>query len=622
MKESIYIIYGVSGCGKTTVGKQLATQLQLPFFDADDYHPKPNIEKMSGGIPLTDADRLPWLKTLNKLLSEQTNGAVLACSALTENYRQILTENHDSVHWVLLDGSFELIEQRLRERNDHFMGADLLKSQFETLEKADYGLTVNCNDEPITMVTKILNASHSQLSDIGVIGLGVMGKNLALNFLDQEWRVSVYNRHTPKEASVVVDFLREASTDSAVGFTEYQPFVNSLKSPKTILLMIPAGAVTDHVIKEISPLLSDGDVIIDGGNAHFTDSERRSSELKKTNIDFLAMGVSGGEKGARFGPALMPSGDLKTFEKTRPLLQSIAAVSSSGQSCCNYVGKSGSGHFVKMIHNGIEYAEMALIAELYGCLRTSLSNQEIALYFSELNQGESRSYLLEISIDILQKKENNSSVLDTILDKAGNKGTGGWSTKAAVDYGQPATMMTAALFARYTSNLKNERMHTAQRIAVQPSSPIVWNLEEFAKAYQSARIINHHQGFEVIRAASNENDWQVDLSRVADIWTNGCIIRSGLMNECVTLLNRHNSLLENEDLLKTITTAIPSWKAVLNNAMQMNESIPVFSAGLQYWFAMTSQLSNANMIQAQRDYFGAHTYERKDRPGEAVHTDW
>ncbi len=623
MIQPIYILYGVSGSGKSSVGNLLANHLEIPFYDADDYHPKENIVKMSSGIPLTDEDRYGWLVALNSLiLREQKKGLVLACSALKESYRELISRNTDCIHWVLLDGAFDLIKQRIQRRENHFMGDALLQSQFDTLQRANYGIILNISQTPEQLVEKIMEHTTKYDADLGVIGLGVMGRNLALNLLDHQWKLAVYNRPAKNESHLLDNFLKDAKEKSVQGFTSFEPFVAALKGPRVILLMVTAGVVVDQIIEQLLPFLSAGDLLIDGGNSHYLDTKRRVENLKEHDIDFIGMGVSGGEKGARFGPAIMPGGARQAYHKIEKIVTSIAAKNRAKQACCQYIGKSGAGHFVKMIHNGIEYAEMALIAEIYGLLRRTKSNEEIAQFLSTLNQGETQSYLLEISIVILRKQENNSFVIDQILDKAGNKGTGGWSIKAAMDLGQAATMMAAAVHARFTSSYKAQRTKYAHKKNASNEVTIALDDTQISNIYQAARIINHHQGFEVIRSASMHYDWDINLSNVCNVWTNGCIIRSELMEKSAKILAKHTTLLEDEKTFEHIKDSIAPWKSIVKKSLDLGESIPVFSSGLQYWLAMTSEHSNANMIQAQRDYFGAHTYERKDNPGIKVHTHW
>ena len=623
MNQKIFIIYGVSGCGKTSVGQLLAEELQVPFYDADDYHPKTNIEKMSQGIPLNDEDRTPWLSALNSLLKQaKTKGAVLACSALKEKYRGILKAEIEKINWVLLDGDFDLIKKRIQNRQGHFMSDALLQSQFDTLEKATYGLKLDINQSKKALVEKIKIMSSENFSDIGVIGLGVMGKNIAMNLLDKSWNVSVYNRSTEKEKHLLPDFLKKAKSKTVRGFDDFKSFASAIKSPRKILMMVPSGEIVDQVINDMIPHLNEGDLLMDGGNSHYTDTKRRIATLKEKGIDFLGLGISGGEKGARFGPAIMPGGKKRVYDKVSNILESIAAKNKQGNPCCSFIGESGSGHFVKMIHNGIEYAEMALIAELYALLRTKMTNEEIATYFLKLNNESSESYLLEISVNILRKQENEKYVIDNILDKAGNKGTGKWSINAALNLGQSASMMAAALEARYISSLIDQRKNFSKKSSPKKASQFNWDLNKLAKVYEAARMINHHQGFNLIKTASENFNWKINLSQLADIWTNGCIIRSSLMEKCVDLLDKNHLLLFNEAFFQYVDENYENWKELIKQSLQLNESLPVFSAGLQYWMSITNEDSNTNMIQAQRDYFGSHTYQLKDKPEITVHTQW
>ncbi|KAA3621665.1 MAG: NADP-dependent phosphogluconate dehydrogenase [Flavobacterium sp.] len=611
--KPVFVIMGVSGCGKTTVGKLLAEKLQLPFYDADDFHPRANIEKMSKGKPLTDADRKPWLEILSREIRHwaEGKGAVLACSALKESYRKSLA-THIEIRWIVLHGAFDIILDRMQKRPEHFMGAEMLRSQFDDLELPTYGLHLDIEKRPIALVSEILKDSlTSKRSTLGIVGLGVMGRSLAHNVLSRGISVSVYNRAEGNEANVVSNFLAKADTPLAHGFTEYEAFVRSLKTPRKILLMIPAGPVVDTVLLGIQPYLTSGDILIDGGNSHFEDTRRRVEYFKQIEIDFIGCGVSGGEEGALKGPSLMAGGTNEAYSKIRPVLEAIAARDKNGKPCAALAGTDGAGHFVKMVHNGIEYAEMQLLAEIYALLRPTMNYASIANLLSEWNQVELSSYLLEITIDILRYKEGDGYLLDSILDKASNKGTGGWSSKAAIDLGIPATMMSTSLFARYISSMKPIR----EELGRENTENVEIDLNQLDQAYQFARIVNHLQGFELIRQAAETYNWNTDLAEIARIWTNGCIIKSELMGSFQQYLTAKVSLFTKPEISSELKQKEASIKNVLTAGLEAAIALPCFSAALQFWYGMTTKDLPANLIQAQRDYFGGHTYMRTDKEG-------
>ncbi len=460
-------------------------------------------------------------------------------------------------------------------------------------------------------------------SSFGLIGLGVMGKSLALNVADQGYEVSVYNRAEGHEKKVVSDFLSENSSYQNIqGFTNLESFVLSLEAPRKIFLMIKAGPAIDSVLSQLAPLLSKDDIVIDGGNSHFQDTVARFQAMEQAGIHFVGCGVSGGEEGARKGPSIMPGGTKESYEHIGPILESIAAKDKHGKACCVRVGESGAGHFVKMIHNGMEYAEMQLLAEAYHLLSQSMSNSEISSLLEKWNDGELSSYLLEITIQILRRKEGDEDLVDLILDQASNKGTGSWSSQTALAVGMPTTMMTDAVFARYISTFKKERIELSQLVdrkeQVEMLSP-----DTLEEAYQFARIINHEQGFALIRQVSGENNWNINTSEVARIWTNGCIIRSALMEKCAELFKGGNTLLTDSYFIKELGSSESALKQLIKNAIEGGIHTPVFSSALQYWFGATSASLAANLIQAQRDFFGAHTYKRADDPeGPSHHTNW
>ncbi len=625
--DDLYVIFGVSGCGKTTIGKLLADRMGLSFYDADDFHPKANVDKMSRGIALDDEDRKGWLDilSLNMEQWQEKGGAVLACSALKEKYRQKLSSRVNNPHWIYLKGSFELIEARLNERSGHYMGSELLRSQFDALEEPPYGLVIDIEQPPEQIIEQIMSKLKMENRSVfGVYGLGVMGASMSLNIADKGYELSVYNRSEGEEKEVVRDFLdKNRNYTSIQGFTDVGDFVESIARPRQILLMIKAGPVVDIVIDQLLPLLSEGDVLIDGGNSHYTDTQRRVELAGSHGIGFIGAGVSGGEEGARKGPSIMPGGKKEDYAKVASVLEAISARDASGSACCSYIGPDGSGHFIKMVHNGIEYVEMQLLAELYALLRPEKNNEEIARIFEAWNQGPLSSYLLDITVHILRKKEDNHYLLDRVLDRAGNKGTGSWSSKVAMDLGTPNGMMTEAVFARYISSFKERREYLASTLSQDRGNFVPVELEALERAYEFARLVNHQQGFQLMAKASKEYNWGLNFQVIARIWSNGCIIKSNLMNELRTYFSNDEDLFMIRDIREKLVSGEASLVEMLREGLNRRVSLPCFTSAYQFWIDSTTRNLPANLIQAQRDFFGAHTYQRTDDPkGEFHHSDW
>lgn len=624
----IYLMMGVSGSGKTTIGQLLANQLGIQFFDGDDFHPEVNIEKMRAGIPLDDNDRYEWLKSINgtakKVLVEDTS-AVIACSALKNKYREIIAENIEgSIIWILLNGPKELIQERMADRRNHYMPVSLLQSQFDILEIPKESIMIDVSLDKQTMVNTILQKIHTPI--LGVVGLGVMGKSLARNWARSGIKLSLYNRYVKGKEEQVAEKVIQTYPElsDSLGFEDVKSFVDSLTQPRIIFLMIKAGDETDLFIDEILPHLDAGDILMDGGNSHYEDTKRRMLHLQNSRIHFIGTGVSGGEKGALNGPSIMPSGSFEAYQKIEHLLFTIAAKDKNGNPCCTYIGPEGSGHFVKMIHNGIEYAEMQLIAETYAYLRyvQGLDSNLIAHIFLEWNQGSLHSYLLEITVQILQKKEGDAYLIDLILDVAGNKGTGNWATIAASELGIPAGMITGALFARYVSTLK-ESIRSLREQPITNRNISELSIDTIKAAYTAARMINHQQGFLILRAASQEFNWNLNLSNIARIWTNGCIIRSFLMEKMITAFQEQDELFKYDEIKHEITSLKSDLKAFCINSLASDLPIPCHATALDYLNSLSAIYPTANIIQAQRDFFGAHTYQKKnDSSGAFYHTDW
>ncbi|MBK7435586.1 MAG: NADP-dependent phosphogluconate dehydrogenase [Saprospiraceae bacterium] len=621
----IYFVMGVSGSGKTTIAQRLSELKNIPLFDADDFHSTENKAKMSAGQPLNDEDRKGWLDTLNKLAIKQSHadGAVIACSALKESYRKILTQRVPvDVRWIVLMGGFELIHQRMTARVDHFMPAGLLTSQLESMEYPPYGIHIDIGQSPAGMMDLILH--NESLSEFGLAGLGVMGKSLARNLGAHGLKLSLFNQHVAgKEENVALNSIAQfEELRSAKGFDLIEPFVQSLSKPRKIFLMVPAGKVVDHMITALLPYLSPGDIVMDGGNSHFKDTERRHEALKSNHIHFVGIGVSGGEQGALTGPAIMPGGDEVAYDSIKPILNAIAAKDHQGLPCSTYIGPGGAGHFVKMIHNGIEYAEMQILAEVYWILKKGLGfdNEHIALSLEEWNKKSAASYLLEITYKILRHKTGIDHTLDLIADLSGSKGTGSWSLTAAAELGMSANLISESLFARFVSSLKTERKQAASFAEIE-IKPVAITLDQLYEAFELARLINHHQGFEIMRTASEQYGWNLNLSEVARIWTNGCIIRSVLMQSIqTTIIGEQNLLVAQKQAVGEQRAALAQ---VVANSLSSGIPIPALSAALNFILAYSSENLPANLIQAQRDFFGAHTYRKQDDPyGISYHTEW
>lgn len=465
------------------------------------------------------------------------------------------------------------------------------------------------------------------LNTIGVIGLGVMGSNIALNMANKGEQVAVYNY----TRDLTDKLLQKVEGQALTPYYEIEEFVQALEKPRKIFLMVTAGSAIDSVIQSVVPFLEKGDVIMDGGNSHYKDTERRYDELKALGIGYLGIGISGGEVGALTGPSIMPGGDREVYDKVAPILTKIAA-QVNDTPCCTYIGPKGAGHFVKMVHNGIEYADMQLIAEAYTFLRKNigLSVEEIATIFETWNQGELKSYLIEITAEILRKKDEITGLplIDMILDKAGQKGTGKWTSLQSIDNGIPTSIITEALFARYISSLKEERIR-AEAILSGPNynqqnlEKDVW-IEHVRQALYMGKICAYAQGFTQYKMTSELYEWNLPLKDIALIFRSGCIIRAEFLNVISEAYQKQPSL---DNLLidpyfaeKTMDYQ-KGLRKIVCEGIQAGNAFPCLSASLTYYDSYRTGSSNANMLQAQRDYFGAHTYERVDAQG-VFHTNW
>ncbi|MGC6479939.1 MAG: NADP-dependent phosphogluconate dehydrogenase [Flavobacteriaceae bacterium] len=458
-------------------------------------------------------------------------------------------------------------------------------------------------------------------SEIGIIGLGVMGKSLTRNLAQKGFQISMYNRHVEgQEENVARDFQQSfPELHNSQAFDDLQGFVDSLATPRKILMMIPAGAAIDDFLEQIESLLQPNDILVDGGNSHFEDTQRRMGHLQKKGIHFIGAGISGGQLGALHGPSIMPSGDLSAYEHVQKFLEAISAKDAQGNPCCTYIGPEGSGHFVKMIHNGIEYVEMQLLAECYFLLRQqAYSNHQMADIFENW-RDDLDSYLLQITVDILRKKEGEEYVLDTILDQAENKGTGKWSTQTIATAGSPAGLIPTALLVRYLSSFKSKRVQFSKEFAFSPVHPDI-ALDDLKATYGLARIINHHQGFWTIVQWSSQQNWQLNLSEIARVWTQGCIIQSDLMAEIKTLLKQSDEILSTSAIRQLIVESYPKAQRVVSSAINASCAVPCFSETVQYFQGLITADSPANLLQAQRDFFGEHTYLKKGDPLRTKHT--
>ncbi len=466
-------------------------------------------------------------------------------------------------------------------------------------------------------------------ADIGLIGLAVMGQNLVLNMADHGFRVAVFNRTTSK----VDEFLDGPAKEfSIIGTHSMEELVASLTVPRKVMLMVKAGEVVDHFIEMLIPLLEPGDVIIDGGNSHYPDSTRRTTYLTEKGLRFIGTGVSGGEEGARFGPSIMPGGDPEAWPLVKEIFQAVSA-KVDGEPCCQWVGPDGAGHFVKMVHNGIEYGDMQLICEAYSLMENvlGLSCDEMHEVFKEWNTGVLDSYLIDITKDILaMKDEDGEPLVDKILDTAGQKGTGKWTGISALDLGVPLTLIGESVFARVLSSLKDERVRASAILGPRPDVSLAVDKAETINALRDAlyasKIISYAQGFMLMSEAAKEQGWDLNYGEIALMWRGGCIIRSTFLGNIKDAYD-NNPELENLALDSFFTDALKSaeagWRKAVILAVENGIPAPAFSSALSYFDAYRSERLPANLLQAQRDYFGAHTYERLDKPrGEFFHTDW
>ena len=466
-------------------------------------------------------------------------------------------------------------------------------------------------------------------ADIGLIGLGVMGSSLALNMESNGFTVAVHNRTTPQIDNLVNN---RSQNKKIIGFENLNEFVNSIKKPRKIMLMVVAGSVVDDYIQKLIPLLNQGDIIIDGGNSHYPDTSRRTEELESIGFKFVGAGVSGGEEGALKGPSIMPGGSRSAWPEVKDIFKKISAKVGDNEPCCDWIGEGGSGHFVKMVHNGIEYGDMQLICEAYQVMKDVLgiSNDEMHKTFKEWNEGELNSYLIEITADILKFKEKDGSYLvDNILDTAGQKGTGKWTASVALDLGSPLTLIGEAVFSRYLSSIKDERVEASKQLSG-PSINFTGDkakaLDDIHDALYASKMVSYAQGYTLLADAAKEFNWNLNYGAIALMWRGGCIIRSAFLSKIKDAYDNNSSLknlLLDPFFKDKINQSQDGWRRIVSIAIANGVPVPAMTSSLSYFDGYRNDRLPANLLQAQRDYFGAHTYERIDgNKGEFFHTEW
>jgi 6-phosphogluconate dehydrogenase len=470
---------------------------------------------------------------------------------------------------------------------------------------------------------------QNESCDIGLIGLAVMGQNLVLNMNDHGYRVAVFNRTVSK----VDEFIQnEAAGTRVVGTHSIAELVQALKKPRRVMLMVKAGDTVDRMIESLLPHLEPGDILIDGGNSHYPDTNRRTKSLAAQGILFIGTGVSGGEEGARFGPSIMPGGNPAAWPHVKEIFQAIAAKVEDGTPCCDWVGEDGAGHYVKMIHNGIEYGDMQLICEAYQLLKEGLglSAGDLHDVFAEWNRGELDSYLIEITSEIFSKMDDDGTpMVDKILDTAGQKGTGKWTGISALDLGVPVTLIGEAVFARCLSALKDERV-TASKSLTGPKHPRAADrkgfIEDVRRALYCSKVISYAQGYMLLREAAKEQSWNLNLGGIALMWRGGCIIRSRFLGKIKEAYDKNpglTNLLLDDFFRGEVNEYQAAWRRAIISAIEYGVPTPAFSTALSFYDGYRTEHLPANLLQAQRDFFGAHTYERIDKPrGEFFHTNW
>ncbi|KAH9495103.1 hypothetical protein Btru_018165 [Bulinus truncatus] len=464
--------------------------------------------------------------------------------------------------------------------------------------------------------------------DIALIGLAVMGQNLILNMNDHGFTVVAFNRTVSK----VTEFLsNEAKNTNVIGASSMEDMISKLKKPRRVMLLVKAGSAVDSFIDSLVPLLEKGDIIIDGGNSEYRDSIRRCKALKEKGIHFIGSGVSGGEEGARYGPSLMPGGAEEAWPAVKDIFQSISA-KADNEPCCDWVGPEGAGHFVKMVHNGIEYGDMQLICEAYDLMKSALglNHAQMANVFEEWNKGELESFLIEITRDIMRYNDvDGQPLVEKIRDSAGQKGTGKWTAIASLEYGVPVTLIGEAVFSRCLSSLKEERVAASKQITGPKETKYDGDVKAFVNdiknALYASKIVSYAQGFMLMRETAKELGWKLNFGSIALMWRGGCIIRSVFLGNIKQAYDKNpelSNLLLDDFFKNEIQKCQDSWRRVVSTAVLLGIPTPAFSTALAFFDGYRSESLPANLIQAQRDYFGAHTYERNDAPGQYIHTNW
>jgi 6-phosphogluconate dehydrogenase len=642
------VIIGASGSGKSTLAQALARRLGWSFIEGDSLHPPANVAKMASGISLDDADRAPFLRAVAQAIGEAGGPVVVACSALKRSYRDVLRDLTGPAVLLFVWPRLyrDTLAARLTGRAGHFMPVTLLDSQlaaFEAPGPDEHALAIDGTAATADQVDSVLQTLQTsaartdpeamkatrQPCDIGLIGLAVMGENLALNIERRGHSVCVYNRTAARTLAFTTG---RGAGRRFTGATTLQHFVASLATPRRVLMLVKAGSAVDELIAQLLPLLAPGDVLVDCGNSLHTDTMRRTREVEARGLLYVGCGVSGGEEGALNGPSMMPGGSSAAWPLLRPVFEAICARTPAGEPCVRWIGADGAGHFVKMVHNGIEYGDMQLIAETYDVMRRALrmDNDAMAGVFAEWNAGELDSYLVGITRDILAfRDEGGEAVVDRILDAAGQKGTGRWTVNAALEEGVPLPLTTEAVFARSLSAARDERVAAAAALVPPPPGrpdDARGRVEDLRAALYASKIVSYAQGFALLRAAAATNRWQLDPASIALTWRAGCIIRSVFLGEIRNAFARDPAL-PNLVLDPFFAGALRSreaaWRRAVSAAVMAGIPVPCLSAALAWWDACRCTTLPANLLQAQRDYFGAHTYERTDRPrGQYFHTDW
>lgn len=649
--ETVHVvIMGVAGCGKTTVAGILHDRWGWDSAEADEFHPQANVEKMHSGIPLSDEDRWPWLHSIRAWMSEKENdgkSTIVTCSALKKSYRDVLRKGSARVIFMHLDGERTLLATRLGARTGHFMPASLLDSQYATLEPlepTELGARIDIGATPTQIANTIEHSVHEILHAkktkphtqtrgneeagrqvpqgiVGVYGLGVMGSALARN-LARHFPTVVTNIDPSYTTRFIADHAHEGTIIGAATMGE---FIASLKRPRTILLMVTAGDPVDSVLHELSAHLESGDIVVDMGNSHFLDTRRRELAMRQLGIHFLGCGTSGGQEGALKGPALMIGGNRRAYEHIQPIFETIAARAKDGKSCAVYLGPDGAGHLTKTLHNGIEYAEMQVIAEVTSLLHSccGLDNPETAKVLEEWNRGELSSYLLQISADILRPEDD---FIDQICDRASHKGTGAWSTMIGVELGVNTSMLASALFARLESQSSlrdawphshtGDNTHDQRKKAHSELTP-----DDLRRAMWLAKLVAYTQGFEVIEAASAHYKWDIALAPLCQGWKAGCIIRCAMLDDFADILtdgSPQDILLKNAGRVEDY---LPSLRKAVSIAALNHIPLADLPAALSVIESLRSRRLPSALIQAQRDYFGAHGVELLGKNG-LFHGPW